>query len=55
MPSAWTEVKRQPFKNSCTPISYGDAQPLLEALGGPVVPENGGGHWPITITLDPDR
>jgi N-acetylated-alpha-linked acidic dipeptidase len=30
------------------PISYRDAQPLLEALGGPVAPENWRGTLPIT-------
>ncbi len=30
------------------PISYGDAKPLLEQLGGPVVPESWRGALPIT-------
>jgi len=35
------------------PISYGDAQPLLEALGGPVVPDNWKGALPITYHVGP--
>ncbi|HMI66060.1 MAG TPA: M28 family metallopeptidase [Cyclobacteriaceae bacterium] len=35
------------------PISYGDAQPLLEALGGPVVPEKWRGALPITYHIGP--
>ena len=30
------------------PISYGDAKPLLEQLGGPIVPEAWRGALPIT-------
>jgi N-acetylated-alpha-linked acidic dipeptidase len=33
------------------PISYGDAQPLLEALAGPVAPEAWRGGLPITYRL----
>ncbi len=33
------------------PISYGDAQPLLAALGGPVVPASWRGGLPITYRL----
>jgi len=33
------------------PISYGDAQPLLEALGGPLAPEAWRGALPITYRL----
>ncbi|MFI5242689.1 MAG: transferrin receptor-like dimerization domain-containing protein [Gemmatimonadales bacterium] len=33
------------------PISYGDAQPLLEALGGPLAPESWRGALPITYRL----
>jgi N-acetylated-alpha-linked acidic dipeptidase len=33
------------------PISYGDAQPLLEALGGPVAPPEWRGALPITYHL----
>jgi N-acetylated-alpha-linked acidic dipeptidase len=35
------------------PISYGDAQPLLAALGGPVAPESWRGALPITYKLGP--
>ncbi len=35
------------------PISYGDAQPLLESLGGPVAPEAWKGALPITYHLGP--
>ncbi len=35
------------------PISYGDAQPLLAALQGPVAPENWRGSLPITYHLGP--
>jgi N-acetylated-alpha-linked acidic dipeptidase len=35
------------------PISYGDAQPLLAALGGPVAPEAWRGALPITYKLGP--
>lgn len=33
------------------PIGYGDAQPLLDALGGPVAPEDWRGALPITYRL----
>ena len=33
------------------PISYGDAQPLLEAIGGPVVPAAWRGGLPITYRM----
>src|SRR5437870_1701390 len=33
------------------PISYGDAQPLLEALGGPIAPASWRGGLPITYRL----
>lgn len=36
-----------------TPISYGDAQPLLEALGGPEAPEGFQGGLPITYRVGP--
>jgi N-acetylated-alpha-linked acidic dipeptidase len=36
-----------------TPISYGEAQPLLEALGGPVAPEDFRGALPITYHVGP--
>ncbi|MDQ2944667.1 MAG: M28 family peptidase, partial [Acidobacteriota bacterium] len=35
------------------PISYGDAQPFLEALGGQVVPETWRGGLPITYHVGP--
>jgi N-acetylated-alpha-linked acidic dipeptidase len=35
------------------PISYGDARPLLEALGGPVAPERWRGALPLTYHLGP--
>lgn len=35
------------------PISYGDAQPLLAALGGPVAPESWRGALPLTYKLGP--
>ena len=35
------------------PISYGDAKPLLEQLGGPVVPEAWRGALPITYHTGP--
>jgi N-acetylated-alpha-linked acidic dipeptidase len=35
------------------PISYGDAQPLLAALGGPVVPANWRGALPLTYHFGP--
>ncbi len=35
------------------PISYGDAQPLLQALGGPVAPEKWRGALPITYHVGP--
>ena len=35
------------------PISYGDAQPLLESLGGPVAPVNWRGALPITYHVGP--
>ncbi|MEJ0057890.1 MAG: M28 family metallopeptidase [Bacteroidota bacterium] len=35
------------------PISYGDAQPLLAALGGPLAPESWRGGLPITYRIGP--
>ncbi len=35
------------------PISYGDAQPLLAALGGPVAPKSWRGALPITYHIGP--
>jgi N-acetylated-alpha-linked acidic dipeptidase len=37
------------------PISYHDAKPLLEALTGPVAPENWRGALPITYHVGPGR
>jgi N-acetylated-alpha-linked acidic dipeptidase len=37
------------------PISYGDAQPLLAALGGPVAPERWHGGLPITYRFGPGQ
>ena len=36
-----------------TPISYGEAQPLLEALGGPAAPESFQGGLPIDYHVGP--
>jgi N-acetylated-alpha-linked acidic dipeptidase len=53
-------AKRLPLSEAKTitkipvlPISYGDAQPLLEALTGPVAPENWRGALPITYHVGP--
>ncbi|MBK5295169.1 MAG: M28 family peptidase [Acidobacteriia bacterium] len=35
------------------PISYGDAEPLLRALGGPVAPESWRGALPLTYHIGP--
>lgn len=35
------------------PLSYGDAQPLLAALGGPVAPEGWRGALPLTYKVGP--
>ncbi|MEO7038887.1 MAG: transferrin receptor-like dimerization domain-containing protein [Gemmatimonadaceae bacterium] len=52
---ATKDAKRLPISEAKTitkipvlPISYGDAQPLLTALGGPVVPNDWKGGLPIT-------
>ena len=37
------------------PISYHDAQPLLESLGGPVAPEDWRGALPITYHIGPGK
>ncbi len=37
------------------PISYGDAQPLLAALGGPIVPTSWRGGLPITYRFGPGQ
>ncbi|HEU4748064.1 MAG TPA: M28 family metallopeptidase [Gemmatimonadaceae bacterium] len=53
-------AKRLPLSEAATltkipvlPISYGDAQPLLSALGGPVAPESWRGALPITYRFGP--
>jgi len=55
---ATKNAKRLPVKESPTitkipvlPISYGDAQPLLAALGGPIAPSSWHGGLPITYRL----
>ena len=53
-------AKRLPLAEAMTitripvlPISYADAQPLLAALGGAVVPESWRGGLPITYRFGP--
>ena len=53
-------MKRPPLSEAATltkipvlPISYGDAQPLLAALDGPLAPEEWRGGLPITYHLGP--
>jgi N-acetylated-alpha-linked acidic dipeptidase len=55
---ATKDAKRLPIKDNpvlakipVLPISYGDAQPLLEAMGGPVAPASWRGGLPITYRL----
>jgi N-acetylated-alpha-linked acidic dipeptidase len=57
---ATADAKRLDIKSAPTltkipvlPISYGDALPLLRALGGPVVPEAWRGALPTTYHLGP--
>jgi N-acetylated-alpha-linked acidic dipeptidase len=57
---ATKDAKRMAIKDSpqitkipVLPISYGDAQPLLEAIGGQAVPEDWRGGLPITYRLGP--
>jgi N-acetylated-alpha-linked acidic dipeptidase len=57
---ATKDAKRLPITEARTltkipvlPISYGDAQPLLAALGGPVAPEAWRGALPITYHIGP--
>jgi N-acetylated-alpha-linked acidic dipeptidase len=57
---ATKDAKRLAVKDAPTltkipvlPISYGDAQPLLAALAGPVVPDNWRGGLPITYRFGP--
>jgi len=58
--AATPDAKRLAIKDSPTltkiptlPISYGDAQPLLAALGGPMAPENWRGALPIPYHIGP--
>ncbi len=57
---ATTDAKRLPIAEAKTitripvlPISYGDALPLLSALGGPVAPESWRGNLPVTYRIGP--
>jgi N-acetylated-alpha-linked acidic dipeptidase len=57
---ATKDAKRLPLSEAVTltkipvlPISYGDAQPLLAALRGPVAPERWRGALPITYHIGP--
>jgi N-acetylated-alpha-linked acidic dipeptidase len=57
---ATADAKRLPIKDAKTitkipvlPISWGDAQPLLSALQGPVAPEPWRGGLPITYHVGP--
>jgi len=57
---ATTKAKRLKLEQAKTilkipvmPISYGDAQPLLAALGGPVAPSQWRGALPITYHIGP--
>jgi N-acetylated-alpha-linked acidic dipeptidase len=57
---ATPDAKRLPIKNAPTltkipvlPISYADAEPLLAAIAGPVVPPAWSGGLPITYRLGP--
>jgi len=57
---ATKDAKRLPLSEAITltkipvlPISYGDAQPLLAALKGPVAPERWRGALPITYHIGP--
>ena len=57
---ATKDAKRLPLAEAKTiariptlPISYGDAKPLLAALGGPVAPDSWRGALPITYHVGP--
>ena len=57
---ATADAKRVPLKEAQSltkipvlPISYADAQPLLEAIGGPAAPRDWRGGLPITYRLGP--
>ncbi|MDA2937346.1 M28 family peptidase [Acidobacteria bacterium AH-259-A15] len=41
------------MKIPCLPISYQDALPLMDALGGPVAPETWRGAMPVTYRMGP--
>ncbi len=57
---ATPEAKRLPRNEAVTltkipvmPISYGDAQPMLQAMGGPVAPAAWRGSLPVTYHVGP--
>lgn len=57
---ATKDAKRLALRDATTltkipvlPISYGDAQPLLEAIGGPVAPTDWRGALPMTYHIGP--
>ncbi|HEV2341467.1 MAG TPA: transferrin receptor-like dimerization domain-containing protein [Candidatus Acidoferrales bacterium] len=57
---ATADAKRLPIKGNpviepipVQPISYGDATPLLKALGGPVAPDDWRGALPLTYHVGP--
>jgi N-acetylated-alpha-linked acidic dipeptidase len=57
---ATADAKRLPIKDAPSvtkiptlPISYGDAQPLLEALAGPMAPDHWRGSLPIPYHVGP--
>ncbi len=57
---ATADAKRVPLKDAQSltkipvlPISYADAEPLLAAIGGPVVPRDWRGGLPITYRIGP--
>ncbi len=57
---ATKDLKRPEYKSAATltkipvmPISYGDAEPLLRALGGPVAPAGWRGALPLTYHVGP--
>jgi N-acetylated-alpha-linked acidic dipeptidase len=58
--AATKDAKRLPLSEAATltriptlPLSWDDARPLLESLGGPVAPEDWRGALPITYHLGP--
>jgi N-acetylated-alpha-linked acidic dipeptidase len=57
---ATTDAKRLPIERAATitkipvlPISYGDAEPILRALGGPLAPVEWRGALPLTYHVGP--